>query len=403
MLKYKLANGKKDNYMHHFSLDTLQSIENIEEKLGGIAASLTKLRAKQPWPNEMHLDQAITQTIHFLEEHLQSLHSNAIALLKSGEQAQAATHDIESIFHQWHMDKNPPSLLSMCLFLLEEMEITPAPDDANMLIVAAILGQVHNEPSYHNDMHFRKVVAQTMRMIINNNTIFDGTSRALKAKDICTLLSAACIHDIDHDGQGNFVKGIHIEGRAEKHSFELAKPYLQAAGCDDETLNAIYVMLLTTDVSPLNDPTNPMMQMKAAYRFHFMGEDSKAHTLNLSSNINTLEKHPMLSALCLMLHESDIATSAGLTYDVTKFETSLIMEEFKGGAAYPEDVVNFLDQICQRRFLSDSGQKLFAANMARIYALAQEDVKNGNEAYPASHLTNFILPKNSSGSDKTIN
>lgn len=389
--------------MTAFSLDTLQSIENIEQKLEAIAVSLTKLRAGQPWPNEMHLDQAITQTLHFLDEHLQSLHKNAIALLKSGEKAQAATDDIESIFHQWHLDKNPPSLLSMCLFLIEEMDLTLDPDDANMLIVAAILGQVHNEPSYHNDMHFRKVLAQTMRMIINNNVIFEGTSRAFGGKDICKLLTAACIHDIGHDGKGNVVKGVHIEGRAEKHSFELAKPYLEASGCDQDALKAIYVMLLTTDCSPLDDPANPMMQMKAAYRFHYMGEDSKTHTLNLSNDIGILEKDAMLTTMCLILHEADIATSAGLTYAVTKYETSLIMEEFKGGSARPEDVINFLNQICQRRFVSDAGQKLFAANLARIYTLAEDDMKNGNEAYPPSHLTNFILPKTASGSDKTIN
>jgi len=389
--------------MQLFSLDSLQSAPNIKEKINAIAVSMMKLREDHAWPSEMHLDQAITQTIHFLEDHLQSLHNNAIALLKSGVEAQAATQDIESIYQQWHMDKNPPSLLSLCLFLLEELELEPAADDLNMIVISAILGQVHNEPAYHNDMHFRKVLAQTMRLIINNNTIFEGTPRALTCKQVSTLLSAACIHDLDHDGQGNWVKGVHIEGRAEKQSFECAKPYLIAAGCDDETLNAIYVMLLTTDVSPLDDPGNPMMQMKAAYRFHFMGENIKAHSLNLSKEIAAIEKDASLAALCLFLHEADIATSAGLTYDITKYETSLIMEEFKDDKASPKDVIGFFNQICQRRFLSDAGQKLYAANMARIYALAEADMEDGNEAYPPSHHADFLMIQSSSSDDKTIN
>ena len=97
--------------MQLFSLDTLQSIDNVEEKLEATAAMLTRLGSKQPWPSERYLDQAITQSVHFLEEHLAALHNNAIALLKSGVEAQAATDEIESIFRQWHMDKNPPSLL----------------------------------------------------------------------------------------------------------------------------------------------------------------------------------------------------------------------------------------------------------------------------------------------------
>lgn len=386
-----------------FSLDLLQVSDNIEEKLGSVAEMLTNERAELPWPGEKNLDQAVTQSIHFLEEHLQFLYKSGVSLLKSGTEAQAATDDIESLFRQWHMQKNPTSLMALCFFVLEEMEIVPDPDDLNMLVAGAILGEVHNSPQYHNNMHFRKVLAQTIRMIVSNNTIFENTPRVLTSKQICTLLTAACIHDLDHDGQGNWIKGIHVEGRAEKHSFEMANPYLKAAGCDKKTLEAIYVMLLTTDVSPLDDPGNPMMQMKAAYRFHFMGGDAKAHTLNLSEEIKILEKDPALTTLCLFLHEADIATSAGLTYDVTKYETSLIMEEFKEGKSYPSDVINFLNQICQRRFLSDVGQKLFAANLARIYALAEADVEAGDEAYPPSLHADFIVPITHKGDGQTIN
>jgi len=389
--------------MPEFSLKTLQFTENIEKKLREATQSLAQLRDEQTWPSATHLDQAISQSVDSLEAHLANLHKHAGELLKSGQDVQNTTDEIEGIFRRWHIDKNPPSLLSMCIFLLEEMALKPSPDDLNTLIAAAILGQVHNEPAYHNHMHFRKVLAQIMRLIINNNDIYSDTKRALNTYQICLLLSAACIHDLDHDGQGNWIKGVHVEARAEKHSFELAKPYLTAAGCDDAALNALYVMLLTTDVSPLDDPTNPMMQMKSAYRFHFMGEDTKAHSLNLSQELRILEKDKDLATLCLLLHEADIATSAGLTYDITKYETSLIMEEFKGAKAHPSDVITFLNQICQRRFLSDAGQKLFAANIARIYALAESDVESGNEAYPSSDHADFTLLPTHKNDDQTVN
>ena len=41
--------------------------------------------------------------------------------------------------------------------------------------------------------------------------------------------------------------------------------------------------------------------------------------------------------------------------------------------------------------LSEVGQQLFAANLARIYALAEEDYKAGNETYPALEKSNFVL------------
>ncbi|MFK7839949.1 MAG: hypothetical protein AB8B83_06415 [Bdellovibrionales bacterium] len=381
----------------------MQVKANIEKNMNAVAQTMMSLRKSQAWPAEMLMDQAITQSVHFLDEHLENLTNTADILLETKDFSQKSAEDIETLFRAWHINKNPPSLLALCVFALDHLNVSVKPDDMSIVIASAILGQVYNEPSYHNDMHFRKVLAQTIRLIANNNDIFKSTARELNAKDICTLLSAACIHDLDHNGQGNFIKGVHVEGHAEKHSFNIAKPYLQKAGCDNDTLMNIYIMLLTTDVSPMDDPTNPMMQMKAAYKFHYLGGRDKTHTLNLSTDISKLEKDQKLTSLCILLHEADIATSAAVTYDVTKFETSLIMEEFKKDKAFPKDVVSFLDDICQRRFLSDAGMRLFSANMARIYALAEEDASNGNEAYPASKYANFALPKSIANEGKTIN
>jgi len=118
-------------------------------------------------------------------------------------------------------------------------------------------------------------------------------------------------------------------------------------------------------------------------------------------DIRALEKDPSLTTLCMLLHEADIATSAGVTYNVTKFETSLIMEEFKDDKAYPADVINFLEQICQRCFLTDGGLKLFSSNMARIYTLAEQDVENGNQPYPSSQLADFTRPNHPIDEDGT--
>lgn len=384
-------------------LKQFKCADNIEQKITAASAVLVRLSEVQKWPDSMHLDQAITQSIHFLKLHMETLEKQGARFLCSEDPAQDVANDMEGLFHQWHIDNNPPSLLAICLYVFEKQGLSPSLDDFNMVVVCAILGQVRNDVPYHNDMHFRKVLAQVIRMIAVNNGIYQGTDRALSCKQICKLLSVACIHDLGHDGLGNVVKGVHIEGRAERYSFDLAKPFLVATGSDDATLNDLYVMLLTTDVSPLDDPANPMMQMKAAYRYHFMGENARAHTLNLSHDISRLEKDSALTTMCLILHEADIATSAGLTYEVTKYETALLMEEFKGDKAYPSQVVDFLEQVCQRRFLSDAGQKLYAANMARIYALADQDAKDGDEPFSPSNLSQFVLPKSADSDNKTLN
>lgn len=381
----------------------IQSIDNIDKMLNGARAVIESLAGKNTWPDAILLEHALDQSTLSLGEHLKTLSQKGGILLQSDGNAEQMASDMEVLLKEWHIDKNPPSLLAMCVFLLDFLDLKPDPDDANMVIISAILGQVQNDVPYHSDMHFRKVLSQTMRVIVSHNGTYKDMERALSVKEICRLISAACIHDLGHDGQGNWVKGVHHEGRAEKMSFELAKPFLRSAGCDVETLNALYVMLLTTDVSPLDDPGNPMMQMKAAYRYHYMGESKKAHTLNLSTDIRILEKDDRLSQLCLFLHEADIATSAGITYDVTKFETVLLMEEFGRERAHPSQVVDFLNQICQRRFLSEAGQKLYAAPLARIYAQAEEDMRNGDEEYPSSPNATFNIPFENLGGNKTIN
>ena len=389
--------------MQKTKLDEVQSVENTDKILNGVTAVLDSLHAKQKWPDKHLLKHAIDQSTVTLDEHLADLSRSAAVLVQKDGQPDEMAKDVETLYKQWNIDKNPPSLLSMCLFLIENMSIKPDKDDIGMVMMSAMLGQVQNDTPYHSDMHFRKVLSQTMRMIAAHNNIFGGTDRELNVKQICRLISAACIHDLGHDGQGNVIKGIHIEGRAERYSFGLAEPYLKAIGCDKETLNALLTMILTTDVAPLNDPANPMMQMKAAYRYHFMGENKSTHTLNLSKNLKVLEKDAELATMCLILHEADIATSAAITYEITKYETALLMEEYREEPAYPDQVIDFLNQICQRRFLSDVGQKLYAANMGRIYALAEKDMKDGNDAYPLAVHADFNVSLSKTSDGKTIN
>ena len=314
------------------------------------------------------------------------------------------TDGITAAIQNWQLQGKEPSLYALCVDTFENLNLTPSPDFYHMVMMAAFLGEMNNDQPYHDNTHFKKVLLHLICIIKAHNTIFLGGSKALKDDEICMLIAAACIHDIGHDGMGNIVKGVHIPHRLERRSFEYAKPFLALVGMNDEAvLNKLLVMLLTTDVSPLDDPANPMHQMKAAYRFHYLGEGKRAHSLHLADELDILEKDPRLATMCLLLHEADIATSAGLNYEVTKYETSLLREEFCGDQGKPSHIIDFLNQICSRRFLSDAGQKLYAANLARIYALAEEGVENGDEEFPVSEHADFILAQSSLQTSKTIN
>lgn len=276
-----------------------------------------------------------------------------------------------------------PNLLTLALCGLQSFNFSfPAisMDDIKTVTAAACLGEIPNECKYHNNRHFRKVLLQTLRLIHVHNDIYKDTERALTEKEVILLMIAGSIHDLGHDGLGNTVQGIHKPNRLELQSFLLAEPYLKTAGLNKpEDLDTLKIMILCTDVSPLNSKNNPVNQAKAAYHHHFL--ETQNLKLELHDSLKRLETDPKLAMMSLLLHEADIATSAGIDYETTKQETVAFRKEIEKNDACPEHILDFMNYVCKRQFLTEAGQHLFGANMARIYALAEADFKAGNLMY----------------------
>ncbi len=298
-----------------------------------------------------------------------------------------------------YMMDRPVSLVSLAVHGLEQVTQDCPKDLQAAVLIAGVLGETEHDFDYHSNMHFRSVLIQTIRMIKVHNKIYAETKREFNDAQCALLIIAACIHDLGHDGKGNTLHGVFQQWRLELQSYEYAEPYLRAAGLDDGAyLNALKTILLCTDVNPLDDPRSPMSQMKAAYRFHFLGEKEKVETLNLFDEIDILEDDSSLTIMALVLHEADVATSAGLTYAISKFETIKYHREFGIHPALPSSLLNFLNRVCQRKMLSDAGQHLYGANLARIIALAEADVEAGNEPLPELERSEFWLKQATSSS-----
>lgn len=343
------------------------------------------------WLESTRLDTVIDHVAARLEEDLAFLRNHAAFVFAVSETVENQTSQTIELFRQFTLAPSCPSLSALCVFAAEGFRITD-PQLRRLMLAASVLGEVDNSMSYHNNMHYRKVSFQLMRMLAVYNGIYNGTSRVLDERNIAILLATACIHDFAHDGKGNTVKGVYIPHRLEQNSYDLAAPVFQAIGFDDPAdLDLIHVLLLCTDVTPFKDPANAINQAKTAYRYHFLGGKTHWEALNLEETLAVLEKSPAASVMALMMHEADIATSAGLHYDITKYETGLLMREVADGTARPENVINFLNDICNRQMLSEVGQQLFAANLARIYALAEEDFKAGNLPFPPLEDSAFLL------------
>lgn len=343
-----------------------------------------------PWLEKNAILQSVGDMRATLERDLAYLEKKASFIFSFAGELDSQTRKTVELFRDFTIGGQCPSLAALSVFAMKHFDVR---DEKlrKLVLGASILGEVENPQPYHSNMHFRKVTFQIMRMIAVYNDIYDGTSRAFDERDIALLLATACIHDFGHDGKGNTIKGIYIPHRLEQNSYDLAAPVFRALGYDDEKgLAMIHLMLICTDVTPFKDAGNAVGQAKAAYRHHFLGGNNKLESLNLDGELEELEDSPASAAMTLMMHEADIATSAGLHYDITKYETGLLMKEIADGEARPEHVINFLNDICNRQMLSEVGQQLYAANMARIYALAEDDLKSGNKPYPALEQSNFV-------------
>ncbi len=361
-----------------------------------------KKGAKDSVLDQERLISAYKEDLKALDKDFDLFSNNEI--MRSGrKEAQGNTDEVITIFRRWQRTGTAPSLIAMAVAMIDEFDIAQ-PDNMHLVLMSATLGSLDLELPYHNNLHFRKVALQLMRLIQVHNSIYGETSKALNEDEIAVMLAAACIHDLEHDGKGNTLKGVHEPCRLEIQSYIIAEPFFKECGATQEALDMIKLMLLCTDVSPLGEQTNPMNQMKAAYRSHFMEEQSKIAKLNLSDDLKLLETDPKAALMSCMLQEADIATSGGLSYAVTQYETALYRKEMGFDDARPQHILDFLKDVCQRRFLTDAGQKLFAANMARIYALAEKGVAEGDEDFPKPEYTDFILGKSAANNtSKTLN
>lgn len=378
------------------------------DRLSALEDALLKISdVQQGWSSRAALQAALEQVSASLARDLKILEKEGDFLFPARRQENFQLLTVENVdaLRRWNLSGECPSLVALCAYACDHFDIT-RPDLVYPLLMAGVLGEVENDLIYHNNMHYRKVLMQAMRLCSVHNDIYEGTVRAFDEEQRALLLIAACIHDLGHDGNGNMIKGVFFKNRMERLSFEFAKPFLEQAGlADTEALEKLAVMLLCTDVTPLNSPMNPVNQMKSAYRFHFLGDDKKMDSLNLAKDLRVLQKDKKLTMMSLILHEADVGTSAGLGYEVTQYETALYRKEVCDDEARPHHIVDFLHNICQRSMLSEAAQKLYAANLARTLILAEEAVKNGDEPFPAPEHSDFILgvAKKNSGQSRVIN
>ncbi|MDB2682983.1 hypothetical protein N9Z27_01880 [Alphaproteobacteria bacterium] len=388
--------------------ETLKSWEGTLEDVKDI---LFSLEPEGNWANKQIIRDTYAEIQGNLNEDIDFLSINAAFIFSKDHSTDDLTAETVDLLRHWYLMNHAPSLLSLCMFAVENFQIDIDGDLKQALVMACVLGEVPNDLSYHSTLHYKKVVLQMIRLISIHNGIYKDTDNFCDGTNIAFLLMASCIHDLGHDGKGNTLKGVYHQARLERISYAILVKYFNAIGFKDtenyqKMMDDLRLVLLCTDTSPMGDPASFANQMKTAYRVHFLNQKSGYEGMNLDPEVRALETDEKLTVMALLLHEADMATSSGLNYEITSFETTLFYREINQPEAKPSNVIDFMNTICQRQVLSSAGQKLYSANMARILALAEKEIKAGNSPFPEPEHSNFLLlhgEKPGDDTPKTIN
>ena len=90
---------------------------------------------------------------------------------------------------------------------------------------------------------------------------------------------------------------------------------------------------------------------------------------------------PKLTLMAVILHEADIASSAGLSYEQTVIETINIMEERGISTAGPKTVLVFLREQLGETMFTQAGKQLFGKVMAEVIARAEREFAEGRKTF----------------------
>lgn len=357
----------------------------FQQSLNDIKKYLNSIPASDDWVDADTLLETLDDVSQKFDAHYQRALEDLEYIFSDNTEAIYQTEQTVLLLDRWAKSDDPVSICSVVAAALNHFNFSAEQDGNDILstLMAAVLADVPNVLDYHNNMHFRKVVLHTIRLVVAHNNIWPSGQNYLNKSKVSLLIAAAAIHDLGHRGDGNIIDRKYHMAQVERRSYDLVYPYLDAAGFSEGTLSDMKVMLTTTDVSPFGDPISPASQMRRAYEFHYGSADHMGDkaALMLSDDLNVLADRSILCLMCLILHEADIMNSAAVDYDITCGESISVSRELGLSHALPEGTLLFLERICAGHMLSDSARYLGAANLAKILERVMKDYKDGNKSY----------------------
>jgi hypothetical protein len=285
-------------------------------------------------------------------------------------------------FDKWEAEGGGPALTALVAVAVDYFDLDLGAPLVRMAMMASILAEYPNELPYHGNEHYRKVLCHSIRLIATNNEIAAKTGGLrLSNGDIAKMLTASCIHDLGHKGGDNLRDGVYTPGYMEQRSYNIARPYFEAINAPADDMRDIETIVFCTDITFFAGENSPCLRLKKIYKHVFWHDDTDDVAKLMLGKLRRYEDNPGLVLMAMILHEADIASSAGLSYDQTIRETLSIMGERGVTTAGPRTVLAFLREQLGETLFTDAGKQIFGKVMQEVISRAEADIAAGKELF----------------------
>lgn len=285
------------------------------------------------------------------------------------------------IFSTWEEQGGGPSVPSMVAMAAEHFALDVNSAPVRAAFMAALLAEVPNGLQYHGNEHYRKVLFHALRLMAAHNQIFAGTVDMIGPQRIALLIAAACVHDLGHAGGDNQRDGVYTPGFMEQRALDIARPYFDAVELAGDERGEIETIVFCTDITFFAGDNSPCVRMKKLYRHYFWEDDVGDASMLMMGRLRRYEDDPGLVRMAMILHEADVGTSAGLTYEQTRKETMAIIEERDLKVAGPGIVLTFLREQLGETMYTEAGKQVFGPAMREIIKAAEAEVAAGRKTF----------------------
>ena len=207
---------------------------------------------------------------------------------------------------------------------------------------------------YHNSQHFCEAVLSALYL---------SALAAMPPLTRARMVAAALAHDFHHDGRNS----IGAPFRLERLAAQASQPYFDDAGVDDDEKERIVTLVLATETT-LGVPFS-----RKCYD-HFFGGAAKPEVPAAEPRLAILAQDATMAEQAVMLSESDLLASVGLTVFYGELTQANLAKEW-GRPMTAVDKLFFLECIFGDfkvgRFFSPNVERLKEAMRRKAEAIAR--------------------------------